>query len=191
MVLTNTTACFVASPKSHQIYKEIMDKYEVPYSHDSNWLKIVDTKNVKQKEIKEMVENIDGKWQIPILSKAGSFIIWSSTLIHSARLPIREEKNNEFDKWLGWRCIVYVSYRPKEEYSEHDLFMRQEAYLENRTTNHWGTKIFKKDPRLYSSKKKENNIHEKIKEIIKDPKILYKKIIYPNLNDDAETLLGY
>lgn len=192
MVLTNTTASFVASPKSHKVYNEIMNKYHVPYDYDTNWWKISNTADATITEIKEMVENVGGKWQIPILSEAGGFIVWASTLIHSARLQTKKEKKSNTDEWLGWRCVVYVSYRPREEYSEHDIMVRQEAYEDNLTTNHWGNKTFKKNPKISRFKKPGEVMDPKITEMINNPKILYtKNIVKPNIDNNAKILLGY
>lgn len=192
MVLTNTSASFVASPKSHKVYLDIVDKYNIPYNYNTNWWRIINTADATIEEIKQMIENVGGKWQIPILSEAGSFIIWSSTLVHSARTQIKKEKKNKYDEWLGWRCVVYVSYRPKEEYTENDLAIRQKAYEENLTTNHWGTKIFEKNPKNSRLRKAGEVLHEKIREMIDNPAILYtNQIIIPNLDTNAKILLGY
>ena len=69
---------------------------------------------------------------------------------------------NKYDEWLGWRCVVYVSYRPKEEYTENDLAIKQKAYEENLTTNHWGTKIFEKNPKISRFRKAGEVLHEKL-----------------------------
>ena len=42
-----------------------------------------------------------GECQIPILSKKDSFIIWSSTLIHSVRLQTKKKNYPKTDKYLG------------------------------------------------------------------------------------------
>lgn len=191
-VLTNTTASFVASPGSHLMYVNIMNKYKIPLDYDTNWWKISCTDDVKISQIKKMVIDGGGKWQIPILAPAGSFIIWSSSLIHSARFATQLENPSLTDKWLGWRCVVYVSYRPKEEYSEYDIMVRQEAYEDNLTTNHWGTKTFKNNPTVSRFKKQSDTMHEKIKTMINNPKSLYySNVVKPNLSNDAKLLLGY
>lgn len=185
-VLTNTTASFVASPKSHLLYLDILNKFNVNPNDQSNWLKFDD----QQIEIVKKMMN-DNKWeyQIPILAKRGSFIIWTSSLIHSARIQTKIEKKNPDDKFLGWRGVIYVCYRPINELSVQEIKKRQKAFEENRTTNHWGTKIFSKKPGsrwLYTEKK-----HPKIEEYIKDPKLVYQKLGKPILNNDQLKLLGY
>lgn len=191
MVLTNTTASFVASPKSHKVYLDIVNKYNIPNDYGTNWWRIINNADATVDEIKELIKSVGGKWQIPILAEAGSFIIWSSTLVHSARLQTKKEKKNINDEWLGWRCVVYVSYRPKEEYTEHDLIVRQQAYEDNLTTNHWGNKTFKKNPKI-NRFKKTGPVHANIKAMIDNPKILYtNQIVKPNLNTNSKILLGY
>ena len=163
-VLSNTTACFRASPGSHKMYDEIM-KLENVYENDSNWHKIQNCS-----EARKLIEAIDGKWQIPILAPSGSFIIWSSKTIHSARLAIREENPTLDDKWLGWRAIVYVCYRPREEFTAEELKKRASVIADNRVTNHWSTKIFPKNPRSSYRPK----YHENIEKLVKDPRLVYR-----------------
>ena len=195
MVLTNTTASFVASPKSHTIYENIMDYYEIPPTEKSNWFRILNTKDKTIGEVKSMVEKAGGSWQIPILSSAGSFIVWSSSTIHSARLPVKKEKKDKNDIWLGWRSVVYVCYRPKDELTEDEIKTRQTAFEENRVTNHWGTKIFNKNPKGPTNRnavKRDTVVHPTIREIMDNPKVIYdKNIVMPNLNDNCRKLLGY
>jgi hypothetical protein len=174
-VLTNTTACFVCSPKSHLIFDDILDELKIPEDDTSNWLKFKD----EQKDIiKKMVIDSGGEWQIPILSKKGSFIIWSSTLIHAARLQTKKEPKSKKDKYLGWRCVIYVCYRPLSEFTKREIEKREEYFDENRTTNHWG-KLFGKTPGgryLYLKKR-----HPNIEDMIKNPKLVYDKIDKPKI----------
>jgi hypothetical protein len=183
MVLTNTTASFVASPKSYKIYDQIMDYYKKP-DEASNWLRIGDT---CVNDIKKMVESIGGHWQIPIVAPAGSFIVWSSTTIHSARKAIKEELKDISDPWKGWRCVVYVSYRPKEEFTETEIQIRQRAFFENRVTNHWSTHIFEKRP----GGKHNNSRHILIEKYIENPSEMYNIPDFRfDLNDKQRKLIN-
>jgi hypothetical protein len=163
-VLSNTSACFRASPGSHKIYNEILDFEKVPKEDVSNWHKIEKTQDVRK-----MVESIGGQYQIPILAPSGSFIIWSSKTIHSARLAIRVEEPSMEDIWLGLRAVVYVCYRPRDEFSKEEIARRANVVAENRTTNHAGVKIFAKKPGNFRVK-----YHPKIEELIKNPRLVYR-----------------
>ena len=185
-VLTNTTASLVATPKSHLLFEEILDTLKIDKNCTSNWVKF------KPNQI-DLVKNIIIKsgadWQIPILSKKGSFILWSSTLIHSARLQTIIELPSINDKYLGWRGVVYVCYRPKSEFSKKEIDKRISAYKNNRVTNHWGIKIFPKNTggRFNSINTK---YHSTIQSMIKNPLLVYNKIGMPQLNHKQQKLIG-
>ena len=67
-VLTNTSASFVASPKSHLVFEDILKK--LGCDDTSNWLKF----NDKQIDgVKKLITDKGGKYQIPILAKKGIF----------------------------------------------------------------------------------------------------------------------
>lgn len=182
MVLTNTSASFVGSPCSHLSYLQLLNKYNKVST--TNWWKFNDK---DMKEIKNIITKNGGKWQIPILSKKGSFIIWSSTTVHSAKIQNKPEYPTENDKYFGWRCIVYVSYRPREEFNTKDLQRRIQAYETNRVTNHWSTKIFPKVPNYFT-----NNMNDKtqiIKDMVSNPMLVYDKLGKPDLTDDQLKLI--
>lgn len=184
-VLTNTTASFVASPKSHLIFDKLLDKLKIDENDKSNWLKF---DKIQTKIANLMIKELKGQWQIPILSKKGSFIVWSSTLIHSAKLQDKIELPSLTDKYLGWRGVVYVCYRPTSEFTSKEIKKRIDVYENNRTTNHWGTKMFPKTPGgryLYIDKR-----HSVIEEMIKDPLKVYQKIGKPILNNEEKKLLN-
>lgn len=187
MVLTNTTASFKASPKSYKIFNKLLDFYKISPQDSSNWLRIAEQDT---NTISNLVNEIDGYWQIPIIAPAGSFIVWSSTTIHSARLAVKKENPDATDVWKGWRCVVYVCLRPSEDFTEADKKNRQRAYSENLTTNHWGNHIFNKKPGgryLYFEKR-----HDTIEKLIKDPSILYQNDKFkPNLTADELKLVGF
>ena len=68
-----------------------------------------------------MLEDIGGSWQIPIKTKAGSCILWFSSLIHSAKHSEKEENIIESDPYFGYRCVYYITYRPKNEFTAKQL----------------------------------------------------------------------
>jgi hypothetical protein len=183
MVLTNTSASFVGSPKSHLYFLQILKQYNKKST--SNWWKFNDN---DKKNIKNFIIKNGCSWQIPIKSRKGSFIIWSSTTIHSAKLQDNMELPLKEDKYFGWRCVVYVCYRPKSEFNEKELTKRLNAFEENRVTNHWGTKIFPKVPNYFA-----NNMSKKcdvIKELVNNPKLVYNKLGKPKLSQEQLKLLG-
>lgn len=181
VVLTNTTAGFRCSPKSHLIFNKLKEKY---VKSDSNWYKFPkDQYDV----IKEMVEEIGGEWQIPILTKKGSMILWFSSLIHSARTQETNLPINNNDKYRDWRGVVYICYRPREELTDQEIRKRSSAFVDNRVTNHWSTNIFQKrvgNHFLYI------NIDNKIKNLVDNPKNLYDIIGYPALSDEQKRIAG-
>jgi hypothetical protein len=162
-VLTNTTACFRASPKSHLIFDKMMF-IDDDVKKDDQWHPI---KNIQ--EVKRLVEENKGSWQIPLHTTAGSFIVWSSSLIHSAQHASKIENPCLDDKYLGWRAVVYVCYRPKEEMNEKDIEKRASTIANNRCTNHWSTKIFAKRPGMTWKLK----YHPNIERLLNDPKLVY------------------
>jgi hypothetical protein len=182
-VLTNTTASFVASPKSHLVFEKVLDTLKVDSNDTSNWVKFAPNQIAV---VKKIVLDHGGQWQVPILCQKGSFIIWSSTLIHSARLQTKIETPSLTDKYLGWRGVVYVCYRPKEEFTNPEIFKRQDAYKKNRVTNHWGTKTFALKPGFWR-----NYIgvdyHANIVSLCKNPQLMN----IPALTEKQKKLLGF
>jgi len=182
-VLTNTTASFVASPKSHLVFDRILKKLKIDTK--TNWLKFTPEQIGL---VKKLVLDIGGQWQIPILAPAGSFVVWASTTIHSAKLQDQSIKPTSTDKYRGWRGVVYVSYRPKNEFTNAQLLKRINAFEQNRTTNHWSTHLFGKRPGgryLYTEKR-----HPQIEAMLDDPLVVYEKIGTVNLTDEQNSLIG-
>lgn len=168
VVLTNTSACFVCSQKSHKVHKEILDICNIKEKDSSNWCKI---KTEDYSKCKEKVESIGGSWQVPILAKAGSCILWFSTTIHSARHSLKKEALREIDPYFGYRCVYYITYRPKNEYTTKQLEKIQTNLANNRTMNHWGTRTFPIHPNAGYFPK--DNYNTCIKELIENPKKVY------------------
>lgn len=179
-VLTNTTACFRCSPKSHLVFDKIVKEH----NGENHWLKF---ETNQYSGVEKAVLEAGGEWQIPILAKKGSFIIWLSSVIHSARIQIGNLPEDGKDKHRDWRGIVYVCYRPREDLTEDEIKTRSKVVDENRTTNHRCTKIFPKKPGSFYLYK---SLDDKILEYVKNPKTIYDKIGKPNLNDKQKRLAG-
>lgn len=122
------------------------------------------------------------------MAPKGSVIVWTSATIHSAKLQNKIEKPLKQDKYHGWRGVIYVCYRPTTEFTDKQIAKRIIAYETNRTTNHWGTKIFAKRPGLrYNYIKKR---HPRIEKMLDDPVLVYKKIGLTELTDAQNKLIG-
>ena len=139
VVLSDTTASFRCSPKSHLVFSKLLDICNVSEKDSSNWCKIP---NDKYDKCKELVESVGGKWQIPIYAKAGSCILWLSTTVHSAKHSNSREKEILEDPWFGWRAVYYITYRPKNEFTVRQLDKIKLNIENNRVMNHWSTKTF-------------------------------------------------
>ena len=136
--------------------------------------------------MKELLSAINGEWQIPIYTSKGDFIVWSSALVHSAKFQDFPEEATLDDVWKGWRGVIYICYRPKEEFTQEEIANRSSVIENNRTTNHWGLKIFDNNP-----SKAEVDYCDTIKKYIDDPSLIYSiENLAPNLTDDQKKLAG-
>ena len=177
-VLTNTTAAFRATPGSCHLFSDILEIAEVDEKDKSNWKLF---KNNTITKVKAYCEEKGLMWQIPIYSKAGSFIVWSSSTIHSAKVQDKQEEKDKDDIWKGWRGVIYVCYRPREEVRKYVLEKRVKHFQNNRLTTHWGEKLFSKSPGgryLYMTKREDI-----IEECLKNPKKIYEIIGKPSVNN--------
>jgi len=165
VVLSNSQAAFRCTPTSHARHREILEMCGIAPGDRSHWLKF----NASQLPAVRALFESD-LWQMPVHAPAGSVIFWRSSTIHSATssMPIRPTIGRMADQWAhdararsgdtrltsfcdrsgrgaqdGWRCVVYISMRLVEEYDEADRQRLAGAARDGRTTNHWGTKIFK------------------------------------------------
>lgn len=184
-VLTNTTATFMASPKSCHVYDKIRSYYGVAEDDKTNWVKF---SRASHNKLKKIIEDAGGQWQIPIWAKKGSFILWTSTTVHSARPPLQMEKFNPADYYYGWRGVVYVCYRPKEEMTNDEITLRRRALLENLSTNHLSDTILGEyKPGTFFT----NDIHPNIKPLLLNPKLVYNLRDPLQLNDMMKKLAGF
>ncbi len=140
-VLTNTSASLRASPGSHLAFGKVLAA--TGGQSRAGWRKFDPTAAISAEAV---VLEAGGQWQVPVLSPRGSFIVWASSLIHSARVQLGPEPDDAADPWKGWRGVVYICYRPRVEFSATQLKKRREALEQNRVTNHRGTKIFPVNP---------------------------------------------
>jgi hypothetical protein len=184
MVLSNTSASFRASPRSHLLFEEFLTQTGNPHGK-GNFLKF----NPEQYLLmRKKLENIGGAWQIKIPATKGDFIIWTSATVHSATLQDGPEYPLDTDKWNGWRHVVFICYRPRDEYTHKELKAKYEGFLTNRVTNHWGTMIF---PKGFAMRNKKNNFTEKICGFSENPETVYDiQGFAPNLTIDQSKMMG-
>lgn len=204
IVMSNTTASFRASPRSHHDYETILDKGNVSKTESSNWFKMPQS---MYSDVEKLVKKQKGEFQIPILAKKGSVILWLSSLVHSARIqtdpqkksfeqmtssrthrdPTLTKRKPTKSKWDNWRGVIYVCYRPKEDVNETHLKRLQRCFKENRLTNHWGARMFPKKPRYFTTSSHE----ETITKYVEDPTLVYKiKGMKPKLTKEIKSLIG-
>jgi len=80
-----------------------------------------------------------------IVCPKGSLVLWDSRTIHCGSEVMRGRETPNF------RAIIYLCYLPRSLFSKKDIKKRIEAYLKLRATNHWGTKLFAENPRIYAN----------------------------------------
>jgi hypothetical protein len=73
----------------------------------------------------------------------GSLVFWDSRTVHCGVEATMGRTSPNF------RAIIYLCYLPRHLYSAAEIRKRKKAFLELRTTNHWGKKLFGKNPRTY------------------------------------------
>lgn len=189
VVLTNTTAAFRCSPKSHLIYKDLL-KSAGKLGNKANWFKIPEP---TYRTAREMLDKVDGEWQKVIQVPRGSVILWLSSVIHSAVMASKESKRTQInpqEPWDQWRGVFYVCHRPKSEVSEEHIRQLQTAFKDNRTTNHWGNKLFATSlPTRFMSM---THYNETIQKYIKNPSAILKleEVDAVEQTDNLNRLIG-
>ncbi|XWV25795.1 hypothetical protein QJ857_gp1293 [Tupanvirus soda lake] len=126
-VATNTDATFVCTPGSHKHHQKILSKFKI--NSTNNWHKFTETEVVELKNI------FKSNYQIPIHAKKGSVIFWDSRTIHSAKYPNTKENS--------WRSVFYISMRASSTFDNKNRETIKNAVINGKTTNHWGSVIFK------------------------------------------------
>lgn len=169
LVLRNSSACFRASPCSHLVFEEIMKLcgFKRTNAMSSQWGKIPAD---LIEAVKELVLSVGGEYQVPIRSPKGSLVLWLSSVIHSASHPT--EPVPIADPYANGRLVFYVCFRPFRELDKRNLNTLVRAILENRTTNHWGAKLFGKVPGLHGAKLLKTR-DPRIQEFHEDPTRVY------------------
>lgn len=189
IVLSDTSAGFRASPRSHLIHEKILDDLEAEGKYD-NFLKF---KHDYYDTLKKQINDLGGEWQRTFRTRRGSMILWLSTTIHSAQTQEEHYSYDKYEntnqKWLGWRGVFYVCYRNKDEVDKKHIDRLQDSFENNRTTNHWGSKIFPKFPNFGTNQ----TFTDKITEYLNNPESVYTEIKdwKPTLSPRMSQLLGY
>lgn len=178
VVLSKSTAAFRCSPKSHQIFEDVIS-YLGKEDESSQWCYIPEH---AYEMIQICIEEIGGEWQIPIYAPPGSAILWLSSTIHSNMygeppLPLLPHEDRDVihreDPWRDWRLVYYICYRPKHEFSETKLKIMEKRRQQNLTMNHWSATTFspKGNIRIYP----ESFYHENIQEVMENPEKVFEK----------------
>ena len=164
VVLTNSTAAFVCTPKSHYAHSELLKHFNVP-RNIGFWRFPLD----RLGEVKDIIrdklnkEKIEGEleWQRPIYAEAGSMILWLSTLIHSAKYQdaplLRPPKENSFE---GWRCVIYVCHIPLSFLTPRQVLQRERNEHNFRCSNHSCTRTVPRFTRHYHPEDYDEKIHD-------------------------------
>lgn len=87
VVLANSESSFLCTPKSHLKFNEILDSFGVRHQN-KNWIMFNESQKKRLRKI------FKDKYQIPIIVKKGSLIIWTSSTIHSARIQENPENKD-------------------------------------------------------------------------------------------------
>lgn len=185
IVLSNTSAGFRASPRSHLLFKEFLQQPDNRFNK-TNFLKF---EQAQYPAMKQMVESVGGQWQIKIPASKGDFIIWLSSTVHSAILQEKPERPLKTDPWNGWRHVVYICFRPRVEFLEKELRTKYEGFLANKVSNHWGTMIFPKGFSMRNTNKED--FIEKIQVLCESPELVYGiKGLEPTLTKEQCIMMG-
>jgi hypothetical protein len=164
-----------------------LDEAGVSPDRTDNWCRF-DTKNKQlMRNVRQMIHDNGGVYQMPMYAPKGSVILWLSTLAHSAKNakgPVPQSVlDSSDDKFFGWRGVVYVCYRPLEEFNQQEREARKQVVKDNRVTNHWSLKVFDSVPG--SQYQKNVPRHANIMEYVKDPSKLYEVQGYTPSTEDC------
>jgi hypothetical protein len=186
IVLTNTTAAFRCSPKSHLVSDALMTPEFGGREQDGDWTRL---QKAFASKFAEMVVAVGGKYQVPIHTSAGSMIFWLSSTVHSA---ITQRRGNRevspaaaADPLHNWRCVVYVCHMPRALVTDADIWRRHWAAEHNRTTNHNGRRVFPLIPPTQAGVAFEPGMMR----LIQDPKAAF-ELVPPCRTEKWMALLG-
>ena len=155
-----TLAFMEKSNQYHKEFREYKEENNHKFKKNDNWYKL--------DLIEEQFYLEKGCSYKKITCPRGSLVFWDSRTIHCGVEALRRREISNF------RSIIYLCYMPKKLFSKKDIEKRKKAFLELRTTNHWGNKLFGKNPRTYGKTL---------------PKITC--INPPEINDIGRQLIGY
>lgn len=143
VVLTNTSAAFRCSPKSHHFLDSLLeaDRGKTPAKAKSNFHMFSER---GCNAARRLVQEHGGSYQTCVHAPKGSVILWLSSLIHSSRGQDEQALVDPSDRWSQWRGVVYVCYRPRADVDDDHVATLERAFASNRCTSHWGSKIFPK-----------------------------------------------
>jgi hypothetical protein len=129
-----TLAVMEGSNKYHKEFREWLISKNISIKKD-NWYKL------NREEEQFYIDK--GCSYKKIICPKGSLVFWDSRTIHCGVEAMRGRILPTF------RAVIYLCYIPKCLFSKADKNKRKKAFENLRTTNHWGTKLFPKNPRTY------------------------------------------
>ena len=151
VVLTDTTAGFRCSPRSHLLHTEVVTQVMGSLENQSDWCLLP---KEKYEGVRARVEALGGAFQVPILAPKGSMILWLSATLHSAKAQDRPAaarrraaRGGARNALENFRVVVYVCFRPAGEVDEAHFARVREAFECSLTTCHSGRKTFPRTPR--------------------------------------------
>lgn len=129
-----TLAVMEGSNKYHKEFKDWLISKNIPIEKD-NWYKL------NREEEQFYIDK--GCSYKKIICPKGSLVFWDSRTIHCGVEAMRGRILPTF------RAVIYLCYMPKCLFSKANKTKREKAFKDLRSTNHWGTKLFSKNPRTY------------------------------------------
>jgi hypothetical protein len=130
-------ATFVYYPNSHNMIKELVNKFGVRTKSD--WYLLTDEEN-------DFYRSICGD-PVKLICPAGSLVIWDSRLVHCNTGP------RKYRLKPNYRCVQYLSYALKP--NNLDIIKeRVEGFYSMKTSNHYASRatFFLDIPNVYKSK---------------------------------------
>jgi hypothetical protein len=208
VVLAESTACLVASPKSHLLYHRFLNQEAVGgkgYHPTANWNPFRTTAAAKTAMSRALAQ-IGGRYQMPIRAPPGAMLVWLSSTVHSARVqtaPGRRDatlariasslgvpppvpKPPPTAPLAGYLCVVNVCLRPLSSVDAAHVRRLQWCALFNRQTDHWGHLVLPCVPPTQRAVR----FTEKIAELTKRPWRAY-ALVPPAPTPQYLELLGY
>jgi hypothetical protein len=154
-----TLAVMEGSNNYHKEFRDWLISKNIPIKKD-NWYKLS-----REEEQFYLDKGCSYK---KIICPKGSLVFWDSRTIHCGVEATKQRILPNF------RAVIYLCYIPKCLFSARDRKKRLKAFEELRTTNHWGNKLFPKNPRTYGSTLPKINI-----------------ISSPIISDIGKSLIGF